>query len=133
MNIVAFPQPPLIRSGSRPVLSEIVPLGAHSRVFPPGVEAIHQKLGWVYIQFARGNRRQVIWYDEDDSDFEEPRIVARVAWVWLSELRLTSDQTRPPLWQRYMSLGMLKVPDLTRFPFSMIEDKDADRFGLRSA
>lgn len=112
--------------------TEVVPFGAHQRVWAPGTEAMHAQHGWVYIQFARGNRRQVLWYDVDDSCCEEPRVIARVRWVWIGELSPVK-QKRPPLWERFHALGILKVPDVVRFPFALIKDGDADQIGLRSA
>ncbi|WP_018606068.1 hypothetical protein [Uliginosibacterium gangwonense] len=111
---------------------EVIALGAHPDVFPPGADAIHTQHGWVFIQAARGNRRQVIWYvDVVDESSGEDMLQAQVEWVWLAELHSVAQIQMPTHWVHFHRRGILKVADRDRFAFSVLPDRHADKFGIR--
>lgn len=127
-----YPRPPSTPVHRLLARHEVIALGAHPSVFPPGADAMHAEHGWVFVQAARGNRRQVIWYvDVVDEASGEEMLQAQVEWVWLAELQSVSQIERPQHWSFYHSRGMLKVADTDRFAFSVLPDWHADIFGIR--
>ena len=75
--------------------SDVLPIGRHPRVFPAGVEARHEHLGWVLVERVRGNERLVRWYDFREMRETESRESA------------DPDRQRPKDWQWLKQFGAL--------------------------
>jgi hypothetical protein len=134
-SIVRFTEPDNYLGGHMPSalsvseysLADVVPIGRHPKLLPPGAEARHATQGWVLIEEARDNERLVRWYqfrnlppasffshvdDEGYPIVEEQEITTRREWVSVTSLRRVSNPecSRPEDWQRLKRVGALDLP-----------------------
>lgn len=108
------------------VVSNVVPLGWHPRVFPVGCEARHATHGWCVIERALDNRRFICWrefhvaseeqvqrmreLENDETILEHTDAYSYWEWVGIDELRRVADpeRSRPAQWQRLKRFGVLQ-------------------------
>lgn len=119
---------------SATIVSNVVPLGWHPRVFPVGCEALHVAHGWCVIEQAEDNRRLICWREfhvasedelqrlrereNDDTILEHTDIHSYEEWVSIVELRRVADpeRSRPAQWQRLKRFGVLQRPNAGAAP-----------------